>query len=99
MTTTPEDIKLNVHSIREVLKKELKIPDYQRPYKWQAFHVRQLLEDLQQHFYEKKQYRLGTLVLHENDTQSSSLDIVDGQQRLTTLYLLLKELGQNNFSK
>ena len=99
MTTTPEDIKLNVHSIREVLKKELKIPNYQRPYKWQAFHVSQLLEDLQQHFYEKKQYRLGTLVLHENDARSSSLDIVDGQQRLTTLYLLLKELGQNNFSK
>ena len=53
MTTTPEEIELGVQTIREVLKKDLRIPEYQRPYKWQAFHVRQLLDDLLQHFHEK----------------------------------------------
>ena len=100
MTTTPEEIELGVQTIREVLKKDLRIPEYQRPYKWQAFHVRQLLDDLLQHFHEKKQYRLGTLVLHKDPTtESAPEDIVDGQQRLTTLYLLLKGLGQNDFPK
>lgn len=50
------------------------IPSYQRPYKWTAKNVNQLISDIIA-FRERKQYRLGTLVLHNNE-------IVDGQQRI-----------------
>ena len=63
------------------------IPDYQRPYKWNSKHVNQLINDLIA-FQEKKEYRLGTLVLHGNK-------IVDGQQRIVTLSLLFFVLYEN----
>lgn len=87
---TPEILE-----IQKILTKELHLPDYQRPYKWQIKHTQQLLNDLLQHFQEQKTYRIGTVVLHNNQEKA---DIVDGQQRLTTLTLLLhalsEELGQ-----
>lgn len=58
------------------------IPPYQRPYKWTAKNVNQLISDIIA-FRERKQYRLGTLVLHNNE-------IVDGQQRIITLALLIR---------
>ena len=58
------------------------IPSYQRPYKWTAKNVNQLISDILA-FRERKQYRLGTLVLHNNE-------IVDGQQRIITLVLLIR---------
>lgn len=58
------------------------IPPYQRPYKWTAKNVNQLISDILA-FREQKQYRLGTLVLHNNE-------IVDGQQRIITLALLIR---------
>lgn len=63
------------------------IPNYQRPYKWKPKHVNQLINDLQT-FRDKKEYRLGTLVLHDNN-------IVDGQQRTVTLSLLFYVLYEN----
>ena len=66
------------------------IPPYQRPYKWGVKNVNQLITDVLA-FCEKgtNEYRLGTLVLHE---QLGKLNIVDGQQRTITLILLLNEL-------
>lgn len=58
------------------------IPPYQRPYKWTAKNVNQLITDILA-FRWRNQYRLGTLVLHNNE-------IVDGQQRIITLALLLR---------
>jgi len=67
------------------------IPPYQRPYKWGVKNVNQLITDVLA-FCEKgtNEYRLGTLVLHE---QADKLNIVDGQQRTITLILLINELG------
>ena len=85
-----------IQAVQEILNlPSLHIPDYQRPYKWQAFHVHQLLDDLQYHFLKHRQrYRLGTLVLHgcKDENQKDIKNIVDGQQRITTLYLLLHAL-------
>lgn len=62
----------------------MSIPPYQRPYKWTSRNVNQLITDIIT-FRHKKQYRLGTLVLHNGE-------IVDGQQRILTLALLLKKM-------
>lgn len=67
----------------------LKIPEYQRPYKWTAKNANQLLDDIEQAMYENKEvYRVGTLILH-HDSKDNSYNIVDGQQRTITFSLLL----------
>lgn len=67
--------------IKELPFNNFIIPEYQRPYKWSTKNVNQLVNDLLL-FKNSEEYRLGTLVLHENN-------IVDGQQRIVTLSLLL----------
>lgn len=68
----------------------LKIPEYQRPYKWTAKNANQLLDDIEAAMYENKEvYRVGTLILHY-DTKEKTYNIVDGQQRTITFSLLLK---------
>lgn len=79
----------------------LQIPQYQRPYKWQDYHVLQLIDDLMTQG-DKPSYRLGTVVLHEensNDPSSnySQLMLVDGQQRTLTILLLLKAYYQSHY--
>lgn len=94
-TMTTQYPECTIQTVQEILKLQLHIPDYQRPYKWHAFHVHQLLDDLQYHFLKHRQrYRLGTLVLHgcKDKNQQEIKNIVDGQQRMTTLYLLLRAL-------
>ena len=83
-------MQASIKNVSEVLaQKNLNIPHYQRPYRWMEKNVHQLLEDITQSMYSgKKQYRIGSLILHKNQ---ESYDIVDGQQRLTTLILILKQ--------
>ena len=69
----------------------LKIPEYQRPYKWTEKNVNNLIDDIISNK-NKSEYRLGTLVLHLFD---QNLDIVDGQQRIITLMLILRALSEN----
>ena len=81
------DEKAKILKIKDVFDLNLSIPDYQSPYKWTVENVQQLLEDLLYHFDEnQKPYRIGTLITHKNVEYN---DIVDGQQRITTLFLIL----------
>lgn len=64
----------------------IKIPHYQRPYKWTLRNVNQLIDDILQHRKDTA-YRLGTLVMHQ-ETNYEALHIVDGQQRSITLTLI-----------
>lgn len=74
---------------------KLIIPDYQRPYKWAAKNVIQLLDDIVEAKNENKEnYRVGTLILHQ--VGESLFNIVDGQQRIITFSLLLKALGADS---
>lgn len=66
----------------------LELPPYQRPYEWTPRHVQTLLEDLLD--FQKKEethrYRLGSIILCNN--KENNLEVVDGQQRLVTLWLI-----------
>ena len=75
----------------DVYRLNLKIPEYQRPYKWTEKNVNNLIDDIISNK-DKSEYRLGTLVLHLFD---QNLDIVDGQQRIVTLMLILYALSEN----
>ena len=73
-------------------KINLKIPAYQRPYKWTAKNANQLLDDILLAMDDNKEkYRVGTLILHY-DVSEESYNIVDGQQRTITFSLMLKSL-------
>ena len=85
--------KAKILKIKDVFDLKLSIPDYQRPYKWTVKNVQQLIDDLLTHFRDSKVYRIGTIVLYKNGGKS---EIVDGQQRLTTLSLLLYKLGKKD---
>lgn len=94
--TISENAGLNAKSIRvgDLLQNDrLRIPYYQRPYKWQQRHVAQLFTDIQR-FHKKSAYRLGSLVLHLN-TDEDRFDIVDGQQRTITLCLIVRAFIQH----
>ena len=66
------------------------IPFYQRPYAWTTEHVEELLDDLIDAMRRDSDapYFLGSVVLIKNDDDAES-EVVDGQQRLTTLTMLL----------
>ncbi|GBQ58882.1 DUF262 domain-containing protein [Komagataeibacter swingsii] len=80
------------------LKGKLNLPVYQRPYCWGEKQVRQLVGDLDAYFSLNSDvaFYLGSIVLHqhENDQGEVVLDIIDGQQRLTTMAILCKAWGQ-----
>ena len=79
-------IQFTSKKVGELLKKgNLRIPSYQRPYKWNRKHIRNLFYDLRDAM-GKKEYQIGSVILHENDRH---LDIVDGQQRLISISLFL----------
>jgi uncharacterized protein with ParB-like and HNH nuclease domain len=75
-----------------------KIPDYQRPYAWTTEQARDLIDDLTGFMNsatgkvkDMPPYFLGSIVLIKAET-SPKADVVDGQQRLTTLTLLLSAI-------
>ena len=79
-------IQFTSKKVGELLKKgNLRIPSYQRPYKWNRKHIRNLFYDLRDAM-GKKEYQIGSVILHENE---GHLDIVDGQQRLISISLFL----------
>jgi hypothetical protein len=82
-------------SVEELLKLDLVIPSYQRPYKWTEKNIRELILDIQKGIEDAKKYpnfkyRVGTVILHANTEEGKlTYDIVDGQQRILS-FLLLK---------
>ncbi|MFB5269095.1 DUF262 domain-containing protein [Paenibacillus enshidis] len=71
------------------------IPEYQRSYVWKTDNIIELLEDLYFAFIHKpdKDYFLGTLVLKRYNMSSfPEYEVLDGQQRLTTLFIMLAVL-------
>ncbi|MBQ5318236.1 MAG: DUF262 domain-containing protein [Oscillospiraceae bacterium] len=75
------------------------VPDYQREYVWTDTQVEQLLSDLMEAYAadSKKAYFLGTIVTFDEGTR---FELIDGQQRLTTFFILLCAIkhiyAQNN---
>ena len=78
-------------------KSNFLIPDYQRPYAWDENQCQTLWDDIfsfafpdnnYQKFEQNEEYFLGTIVTFENENNKK--EVIDGQQRLTTLMLLLR---------
>lgn len=95
---------VDIMSVNQLLLMNLKIPDYQRPYKWVVRNIQELLDDINnaikeaEKFKIKFKYRIGTIILHkEGNGRNKSFNIVDGQQRIISL-VMLKFFLDNSFN-
>jgi hypothetical protein len=75
-------------TLKELFKEKLVIPEYQRPYVWTKTEIEKLLFQFSEHINregEKPNFYLGSIVLHKNGDE---YNIIDGQQRITTMQIL-----------
>lgn len=80
--------ELKITKIQDLLTMNLTLPSYQRPYSWSVKSTNTLFIDTYEAFKDGiNEYRLGSVILHKEG--SGKYNIVDGQQRLTTLSILL----------
>lgn len=91
--------KTIVASDRSYVRGQLHIPEYQRPYRWGVEQLKRLISDLGNFFgalaQTKCDFYLGTVVLHQ---KAGNLNIIDGQQRLTSLLLIAYCIGESEFT-
>lgn len=69
------------------------IPDYQRSYSWEFDQCNQLYVDFISAYHEQRDYFLGNIIIAKSLDTRKRPQVVDGQQRLITLWLLLKVLS------
>ncbi|MCL7987060.1 DUF262 domain-containing protein [Sphingobacterium sp. lm-10] len=87
---------LQLLPINDLMQYSFFVPSYQRGYRWTKIEAEALLKDLFT-FMEKKNdeddfYCLQPIVLAKSDHLEEGWDLIDGQQRLTTIFLILKFL-------
>lgn len=93
MATTIEVHKQSVKQLLESGKENpFIIPEYQRPYAWTEEQVVTLFDDLWEFVSNENQgtYFLGSIVSYKNE--DGEQEIIDGQQRITSLFLLLRAI-------
>lgn len=93
--STPFEARLFTVSELQSDEKVLVVPAYQRPFCWTDKQIEVLVQDLITHFarYSKDKtcrYSLGTVVCHQRE----ALEVLDGQQRLTSIDIILAILDQ-----
>ena len=89
---------IELKSISELLRMNFFIPSYQRGYRWNEQQIKDLLTDIDNftskevpNSQETTWYCLQPIVVKAKDNQ---WEVIDGQQRLTTIYLILHYLNQ-----
>jgi len=85
-------MELEYKTVRDILPYQFWIPSFQRGYRWQKTQIENLLNDLTENKEEQSgtPYCLQPLVVKG---EGNRFAVIDGQQRLTTIYLALKVLG------
>ncbi len=81
-------------TIGKILEDFYTVPDFQREYVWEPEHVERLLQDVLDEFYDESgkptqgvEYFIGSIIVCSDE--EGVLQLIDGQQRLTTIYLAL----------
>src|SRR5271165_4896252 len=84
-------IQPKLSTIEEILgvSKPFAVPKYQRGFAWAKEQADDLLSDLSTESKDRRGLFLGTLIFNTSDRAHEGTTVVDGQQRLTTIFLLL----------
>lgn len=88
-----DDVSLETCSLGQIFSNPLAIPEYQRNYCWEDKQIHDLwlsLKDISS----TNKYHLGTIILQKKKSENGEweYDIIDGQQRLVTLTIILKQI-------
>ena len=85
----------NIKDIFQIGSKQYVIPDYQRAYSWGYDECYKLFDDILEAFKQKEDYFLGNIIIAKSNENRliSELEVIDGQQRLTSLLIFLKILN------
>ena len=89
-----EEQGLKLISISDILKEKFFIPSYQRGYRWEKYQIISLLDDVFEFIKKDNKthgefYCLQPIVVTKKDDKWC---VIDGQQRLTTIFIILKFL-------
>lgn len=79
---------LTLKDIFDSGKRQLSVPDYQRGYSWEEEQRKDLIGDIMQIITQDHRHFTGTVVASQNG-ESSVFDLVDGQQRITSLVVFI----------
>ena len=91
------EIENQTPSVETLSQRSFFVPSYQRGYRWTPDEVRELLEDIRQFSEQKSRdpeefYCLQPLVVRR--LVSGQWEVIDGQQRLTTIYLITRYINE-----
>jgi len=86
------EANVNTPKLVDVIKQfqEIRVDDYQRTYSWRNDQIDELFDDLKETTSSGENHFFGTLIFETRDNQRAT--IVDGQQRLTTVFILVAAL-------
>lgn len=96
--------EIELKNIKDILEFKFYVPSYQRGYRWNKQQVIDLLEDIWE-FSQKNElkkdefYCLQPIVVKKMDGLEEKWEVIDGQQRLTTIYIILTYIKQNILPK
>lgn len=85
--------EITVKNIRDFLSEEnkiLRIPKYQRPYSWEEKEVEDLINDIKKSAANNENWFIGTIFSTLDEDLPKYKEILDGQQRITTIVLILR---------
>lgn len=91
---------IELKTVGEILNKEFIIPTYQRGYRWAEKQINDLLSDLCEFHVEKSIndfYCLQPMVVKKDNSNDTAFIVIDGQQRLTTLKIVVAFLSDNKY--
>jgi len=99
-----EESIFELKSINELLNYEFLIPSYQRGYRWTERQIKDLLNDIYEFIQQKENktenvgdfYCLQPIIVKKE--KENNYKLIDGQQRLTTIYIILNYLQKKQFS-
>lgn len=89
MATTKESLRKLSQIFTDTVK--FIVPDYQRGYSWGVDQLDALWEDLE-NLSESRTHYMGMFTFSKSESVADAFDVVDGQQRMTTLVILINEM-------
>lgn len=94
-----ENINLD-RNTSKIMQEHYIIPLYQRNYNWGITEIRQFLQDIYESFVNDatQNYYIGSLVVFKRPGIQDYFEVIDGQQRLTTMHLIARLISNDNAS-